>query len=98
VLVKASDDAILDAMRMAGRHGMFAEPAAAASLAAVVSAIDSNIIGHNDRVLVMITGSGLKDTKNAIRAGGKPIAIEPNVAAVGEALKNSRKGAKAQSW
>ena len=36
ILVTASDEAILDAMRMAGRHGVFAEPAAAASLAAVV--------------------------------------------------------------
>jgi threonine synthase len=94
VLVTAGDDAILAAMRMAGRHGIFAEPAAAASLAAVVSAIDSNIIGPDDRVLVMITGSGLKDTQNAIRAGGKPVAIEPNVDAVDEVLKVSRRGAE----
>jgi threonine synthase len=93
VLVTASDEEILNAMRAAGRHGVFAEPAAAASLAAVISAVDSKIIGPNERVLVMITGSGLKDTKNAIRASGKPIAIEPNVPAVEEALKNSRKGA-----
>jgi threonine synthase len=86
-LVAASDDAILDAMRMAGAHGVFAEPAAAASLAAVVSAIDLKIIGPNERVLVMVTGSGLKDTKNAIRAGGKPTPVEPNVAAVKNALK-----------
>jgi threonine synthase len=97
VLVTASDEAILDAMRMAGRNGVFAEPAAAASLAAVVSAIDSKIIGPNDRVLVMITGSGLKDTKNAIRAGGQPIAVEPNVAAIEEALEASRRGAETQS-
>jgi threonine synthase len=86
-LVTTSDDAILDAMRLAGRHGIFAEPAAAASLTAVVSAIDLKIIGPNERVLVMVTGSGLKDTKNAIRAGGKPIPVEPNVAAVKQALK-----------
>ena len=65
-----------------GRHGVFAEPAAAAALAGVVSAIDSKTIGPHDRVLVMITGSGLKDTRSAIRAGGQPIAIEPTVAAV----------------
>jgi threonine synthase len=86
-LVPASDDEILDAMRMAGRNGVFAEPAAAASLAAVVAAIESKIIGPNERVLVMVTGSGLKDTKNAIRAGGKPTPVEPNVGAVKEALK-----------
>ena len=97
VLVTATDDAILDAMRLAGRHGMFAEPAAAAALAGVVSAIDSKTIAPHERVLVMITGSGLKDTKNAIRAAGKPIAIEPNVGAVDEALRVSRRGAEAQS-
>jgi threonine synthase len=86
VVMTASDEAILEAMRLAGRHGVFAEPAAAASLAAVVSAIESTTIGPHDRVLVMITGSGLKDTKNAIRAGGRPIEIEPTVSAVAENL------------
>jgi threonine synthase len=97
IVVTAGDYAILDAMRLAGRHGIFAEPAAAAALAAVVSAIDSKTIRPDDRVLVMITGSGLKDTKNAIRAGGKPIAIEPNVDAVENVLRRSRRGAEAQS-
>lgn len=96
-LVGATDEAILDAMRLAGRHGIFAEPAAAAALAGVVAAIDSKTIGRQDRVLVMITGSGLKDTKNAIRAAGTPIAIDPNVSAVEEAINISREGAKAQS-
>ncbi len=82
VLVTATDDAILDAMRLTGRHGVFAEPAAAAAMAGVVSATSSKTIGPQDRVLVMITGSGLKDTKNAIRAAGRPIEIEPTVAAV----------------
>ena len=63
VLVTASDEAILDAMRLAGRHGVFAEPAAAAALAGVVAAIESKMIGPHERVLVMITGSGLKDTR-----------------------------------
>jgi threonine synthase len=96
VLVTATDEAILDAMRLAGRHGIFAEPAAAAALAGVVSAIDSKLIGPEDRVLVMITGSGLKDTRSANRAAGRPIAIEPNIDAVEQALEGSCKGAKAQ--
>jgi threonine synthase len=96
-LVTATDEAILDAMRLAGRHGMFAEPAAAAALAGVVGAIESKTVGPHDRVWVMITGSGLKDTKNAIRAAGRPISIEPHVSAVKLAIGDSRKGAKAQS-
>jgi threonine synthase len=96
-LVTASDEAILDAMRLAGQHGMFAEPAAAAALAGVIGALDSKTIAPHERVLVMITGSGLKDTKNAIRAAGRPISIEPKVTAVKQALVDSRQGAKAQS-
>jgi threonine synthase len=88
-IVTASDEAILDAMRLAGRHGVFAEPAAAAALAGVVAALDSRMIAPHERVLVMITGSGLKDTRSAIRAAGRPIAIEPEVAAVAEQLENS---------
>ncbi|MEX0612704.1 MAG: threonine synthase, partial [Pirellulales bacterium] len=81
-LVTASDEAILDAIRLGGHHGIFAEPAAAAALAGVVAAIDSKTISPHERVLVMITGSGLKDTRSAIRAAGRPIAIEPTVAAL----------------
>jgi threonine synthase len=98
VLVSVSDEAILDAMRLAGRHGMFAEPAAAAALAGVVGAIGSNQVSSDDRVLVMITGSGLKDTRSAIRAAGQPISIEPTVSAVEQAIEVSRKGAEAQSF
>lgn len=90
VLFTASDEAILEAMRLSGRQGVYAEPAAAAALAGVIAAIDAKTIGPNDRVLVMITGSGLKDTKNAIRAGGQPIPIEPSVKAVAEELQRRK--------
>ena len=82
VIVTATDDAILEAMRVAGRHGVFAEPAAAAAFAGVLAGVNSGMIGPQDRVLMMITGSGLKDTHSAILAAGKPIPIEPTIAAV----------------
>lgn len=97
ILIGVSDEEILEAMRLSGRHGVFAEPAAAAALAGVLSAINSKTISPNDRVLVMITGSGLKDTRSAIRAGGQPIPVEPDVAAVEAALKISRSGVATQS-
>jgi threonine synthase len=97
VLLTATDDEILEAMRLAGHHGVFAEPAAAAAMAGVVSAVESKTIARHERVLVMITGSGLKDTKNAIRAAGRPIEIEPSVVAVEKAINGSRRGAETQS-
>jgi threonine synthase len=87
VVVCVSDEAIIDAIRLAGRHGAFAEPAAAAGLAGIVAALDTKTILPSDRVLAMLTGSGLKDTRSAIRAGGKPIHIEPNLDAVAACLK-----------
>ena len=77
VVTRVSDEAILDAMRLAGAHGVFAEPAAAAAVAGVVSALGDGTIGRDDRVLAMITGSGLKDIHSAIRAGGQPHRIPP---------------------
>jgi threonine synthase len=53
-----------------------------------VTAIESNAIGAQDRVLTIITGSGLKDTRSAIRAAGRPIPIEPDVSAVAEEVKS----------
>ena len=39
-MVCVSDEQILAAIRLSGRHGVFAEPAAAAALAGVVEAVD----------------------------------------------------------
>jgi threonine synthase len=77
-----SDNQILDAIRLSGKHGVFAEPAAAAALAGVVAAIEDKTIKPGESVLAMITGSGLKDIRSSIRAGGQPIQVKPNLAAI----------------
>jgi len=89
VVVCVTDDQLVDAIRLAGRHGMFVEPAAAAALAGVRAAVDSKNIGHDDRVLALMTGSGLKDIRSSIRAGGAPIHIEPTLEAVTSNLARS---------
>jgi len=82
------DEAIIDAIRLAGKHGVFSEPAAAAALAGVVVARESNLIGNGERVLVMSTGSGLKDIRSAVRAGGEPHRIPPELSAVERTVEN----------
>lgn len=86
VVVCVTDDQILDAMRQSGRHGVYAEPAAAAALAGVKVAIAEKTISRDERVLAMVTGSGLKDTRAAIRAGGEPIRIKPDLNNLAAAL------------
>ncbi|QEG37260.1 threonine synthase [Bythopirellula goksoeyrii] len=88
-VVCVSDEQILAAIRLAGRHGVFAEPAAAAALAGVVEAVDAKIIEPHESVLVMITGSGLKDIRSSIRAGGEPLSIKPDLTSVEAAVENA---------
>ena len=90
VVVCVSDEQILDAIRLSGKQGVFAEPAAAAALAGVVAALDDKIIKPGESVLAMITGSGLKDIRSSIRAGGQPLRVKPDLAAVAAAIENSK--------
>ena len=49
-------------------------------------AVNDRLVGRDDGVLVMITGSGLKDTRAAIRAGGQPLRIAPDLDVLAKSL------------
>ena len=67
--VTATDEEILSAQRMlSSMSGLFAEPSSACAFACWLKARSS--IPKNESVVVMLTGSGLKDIKNAARAVG----------------------------
>ena len=85
--VRISDDDILAAMReLAMEVGVFAEPAAATAYAGLVAAVKAGQVGSNERVVVVITGSGLKDVPSAIKAAPAANVIEPNLDAVRRAM------------
>jgi threonine synthase len=70
------DEAILDAMREAGhRAGVFGEPAGVAGLAGLRKAVEAGILSRRDTAVAVVTGSGLKDVKSAIRAAGEPVTL-----------------------
>lgn len=78
-----SDDEIRSAMRLLARtSGVFGEPAAAAALAGLEKAVRDGVVERDARVVVMVTGSGLKDIKNAVEAAGRPAEVPPDLAAV----------------
>jgi len=77
-----SDSDILEAISSLGRVGIFAEPAGATSYAGLVKAVKMGLIGADDPVLVINTGSGLKDVKAAMQASGEAPVIEPTLDAV----------------
>jgi threonine synthase len=81
------DEAILAAMAdMARQEAIFAEPAAAASYAGLVKAVQQGLVSPEDKVVVLSTGSGLKDVGAAMRAAGRPMEISPRLDALREAL------------
>lgn len=78
-MLNVSDDEILDAMRYTGRlSGIFAEPAAAASVAGLKAAIAQGVVGRRASCLAIVTGNGLKDTQSARQAVKGPFDIPPD--------------------
>ncbi len=72
-----SDDEILYAQKLlAMTEGIFAEPAAAASIAGLNKLINNGYIDEDDRVVCVITGAGLKDVKSALKNCKNPSNIK----------------------
>jgi threonine synthase len=67
--VSVSDEEILAAIpAMARLSGVFGEPAGAAAYAGLVKAGQDGVIASDERVVVLNTGSGLKDVAGAMSA------------------------------
>jgi len=84
--VTVSDDEILRAVADLGLSGIFAEPAGAAAYAGFLRALADGSVHREDPVLILNTGSGLKDTKAAMLAVGQAPIIEPTLTALKDAL------------
>ena len=70
VAIAASDDEVREAMRlMAQKAGIFPEPAGAIAFAGAIKQMRSGQIGANDRVLCLVSGSGLNDVNASTPAG-----------------------------
>jgi threonine synthase len=86
--VTVADEEVLAAMRQLAREeGIFAEPAGATGYAGLVKAIRENLVDHDEEIVVLVTGNGLKDIQSALRAAGKATQIEPNLDVV-RSMKN----------
>lgn len=85
--VTVDDAAILAAILPLARLGaVFAEPAGAAAWAGVQAAAREGLIRPDETVVVINTGSGLKDVQAAMSTAGDPTIIEPTLEAVWVAL------------
>ena len=85
--ILVEDKEILTAISELGRAGIFAEPAGAASYAGLKKAVQTQLLDPEESVLVISTGSGLKDVRAAIQAVGEAPVIQPSMPALKKFLK-----------
>ena len=81
---KVSDDEILEAYRLlASKEGIFGEPASAASLAGLMKKVREGLNLAEQRVVCIITGTGLKDPDLAVSSiTAHTLEIEPTIEAL----------------
>jgi threonine synthase len=80
--ILVSDEEILNAIAALGPMGIFAEPAGATAYAGLARAVGQGIIKPGDPILILNTGSGLKDVRAAMQAVPAAQIIEPTLEAV----------------
>ncbi len=85
--ITVKDNEILGAIAALGKAGIFAEPAGATSYAGFVKAAQAGLLNSDEAVLVLNTGSGLKDVKAAMQAVHEAPIIEPNMRALKQFMK-----------
>jgi threonine synthase len=83
-MIAVDDKVILESIRLLGREAIFAEPAGATAYAGLEAAVEKNLVAPDERIVVVITGSGLKDVPAAMRAAGEATVIEPTLDALRE--------------
>jgi threonine synthase len=81
--IVVSDEAILSAQyELASTTGIFAEPAAAASLAGLATYLEEAQGREDETIVLLVTGSGLKDIEAASRAAPPLISVDPTLDAL----------------
>lgn len=73
---------------IAQREGVFAEPASAAAVAGVVKLARKNYFQENTRIVITLTGSGLKDPDYALSFDDKIETVEPDLKAVRKVVES----------
>ncbi|NDK90371.1 threonine synthase [Gordonia desulfuricans] len=83
----ATDEKLLEAYRLiAGREGVFVEPASAASVAGLLAAREEGWVSKGELVVCTVTGNGLKDPDTALSGMPEVETIQVDPVAVAHAL------------
>ena len=76
IVVNVSDEEIMAAQKLLGRTcGVFGEPAGVTGTAGIKKLCEQGKLPKDAKIVSVVTGNGLKDVANAIKACGEPISI-----------------------
>lgn len=90
--VAVADEAIIAAIaELAEMTGVFAEPAAAASLAGLHAAIETGLVDTTERIVLLVTGTGLKDVPAAAQSVIRPAPVKPTIEAISARVQGDRR-------
>ena len=79
-MVDVSDEEILAAMKiLAQKTGVFGEPAGVTSFAGIMKMKELGLLKGDEKVVSIVSGSGLKDIKSAVKAAGKANHVKPDL-------------------
>lgn len=92
VIESVTDDQILAAHRiLSSEVGVFVEPASAAGVAGILARAERGLVPAGARIVVTVTGHGLKDPQWALRTpdGGEvaPVRVSADVVSIADALE-----------
>ncbi|MEQ8819197.1 MAG: threonine synthase [Sumerlaeia bacterium] len=85
--VAVSEDEIRQAMReLAAETGLFVEPSCAITAAGVEKAAERGYLSRDEEIVVVLTGTGLKDVRGAMKCYKMPEPVKPKLKALKKAL------------
>lgn len=85
--ITVPDEEILKSIADLGKVGIFSEPAGSAAYAGLKAALKTGLVGPEDPILVINTGSGLKDINAAMISAGEASVIPPTLDSVRKILE-----------
>ncbi len=86
-----SDEEILRAQKLlASTEGIFAEPSGVTSLAGLFKLVNRGVIDKDETVVVLITGSGLKDPAAVMKTFEGAPTIKPSIQELEKILNSDR--------
>jgi len=93
LMMSVTDEEILAAIpELARATGVFGEPAGVTAFAGLAKAVREGLVTPDETVVVLMTGSGLKDTESAMRVAGKPLHVRRALEDVERALAGKHGG------